>query len=87
MIKNIKKILFLLSAILFVILITKFYFSDENKNKVAKLRTIYLNELNNNLDQIPVLVNDTKNIIEYTSDLKKFKNKEIKRKFWELIDK
>ena len=70
----------MITIILFIFFIIKFYFSEENKNKTAKLRSNYYYELNNDLDNLPTLIDDTKNIIEYKNDYDEFKKKKNKKK-------
>ena len=81
MIKLLKKFYFLLPIIIFIFFITKHYFSEENIQKTQRLRSIYYSELINKIDKLPVLNNDTKNIIDY----KNISKEKSKRKFWELI--
>ena len=81
MIKLLKKFFFLLPIIIFIFFITKYYFSEENIQKTQRLRSIYYSELINKIDKLPVLNNDTKNIIDY----KNISKERSKRKFWELI--
>ena len=85
MFDKVKKLFFFSTIVSFVIFITVFYFSEENKNRTIKVRSIYPYELISNLDQLPILLNDTKNIIEYKNNLEEFKNTKNKRKFWDLI--
>ena len=66
---------------IFIFFITKHYFSEENIQKTQRLRSIYYSELINKIDKLPVLNNDTKNIIDY----KNISKEKSKRKFWELI--
>ena len=61
----------------------RFYISEENIVKVNKSRT--LNTLNSIIEHsVPLLKNDTNNIITHVSDLENFKNKRKKR-FWEKL--
>ena len=86
MVKKIIKIFSLIAIISFISFIIKIYFSESNKIKTIKLRTNYVYEFNNNLDQLPILQNDTMNIIEYNENLDDFKIKKNKRKFRDLLD-
>ena len=81
----IKKIFYFLSIIIFVFFISNYYFSEENTNRTNKHRTYYLLKLKENLHDLPTLLSDTNDVIEYRNDLKDFGKKKIKRKFWELI--
>tara|TARA_Y100000590_G_scaffold370482_1_gene432336 strand:+ start:6996 stop:7217 length:222 start_codon:yes stop_codon:yes gene_type:complete len=65
-------------------LIIKYYLSAENIKFTNKIRSSYTSELNLNRDDLPLLKNDTNNIIEYKDDLEEFKKKRKKR-FWEKL--
>ena len=85
MFKEIKYFLFIIIIFLFFFFVGKHYFSDQNKKKSYRS----FNNINNKIDlysnDLPVLDNDTKNIIEYVKNTNsKKKNKYF---FWELIDK
>ena len=80
-------IFYSISIIGFIIFIVTFYFSDENKRHTNKIRTQYLERINNYFVELPLLINDTENIINFNNGLSKYKKNKIKRKFWELIDK
>tara|TARA_B100000963_G_scaffold320994_1_gene303942 strand:+ start:305 stop:571 length:267 start_codon:yes stop_codon:yes gene_type:complete len=84
MIKEIKYLIFLIVISLFFILTIRFYISDTNKkNSYRSLNSIdeKINEYSQNL---PVLGDDTKNIIEYVEQ----SNNKKKRKFnfWKLLE-
>ena len=84
MIKEIKYLIFLIVISLFFILTIRFYISDANKkNSYRSLNSIdeKINEYSQNL---PVLEDDTKNIIEYVEQ----SNNKKKRKFnfWKLLE-
>ena len=85
MIREIKYFVFSIIIILFIFLIGKYYFSESNKKKSYRSLSNINNELKLYSKKLPILENDTKNIIEYV------KNTQIKKKkkffFWELIDK
>ena len=76
MIQKIKNIFFLVSCFIFIFLITKYYLSDQNIIYINKSRSSYTLVTDKNL---PVLINDTNNIIIYKNDLEEFKKKK-KRK-------
>ena len=85
MIKKIKKAFFLMSFIIFIFLVSKYYFSEKNIIITNKSRSSYSATLNiNNENNIPVLKNDTSNIIIYKNDLEEFKKKRKKR-IWEKL--
>ena len=81
MIQKIKNIFFLVSCFIFIFLITKYYLSDQNIIYINKSRSSYTLVTDKNL---PVLINDTNNIIIYKNDLEEFKKKRKKR-FWEKL--
>ena len=78
MLKNIKNIFYLGSFLIFLILTTRFYFSDQNIRKTNKSRSFYSVELNNNTQNLTLLKNDTKNIIEYSNDVEVYKKRRKK---------
>ena len=85
MYKKIINILYLLSSIFFIIFIINFYFSEKNIITTNKSRLYYSDiDLSKKLD-IPLLKNDTQNIIEYTNDVEIYKEKKKKYKFFDLI--
>ena len=83
MLKKIIKTFFLLSIIIFFFLIARFYFSEKNTILTNKSRSSYaINEAD--LYNLPILENDTNNIIIYDNTLEDFKKKRKKR-FWENL--
>ena len=87
MLKKIKNIFYLASFFIFIILTTKYYFSDKNIKETNKSRSLYSAKLNNNTQNLPLLKNDTNNIIEYINDVEIYKKKKKKYTFWDLIGK
>jgi len=81
MLNKFKTIFFLGSFITFIILTISYYFSDKNIYHINKLRSTYTLSLDK---ELPLLKNDTKNIIVYKNDLEEFKKKRKKR-FWEKL--
>ena len=87
MYKKIKNIFFLIIFLIFIFFIAKYYFSEQNVILTNKSRSLYLALLNDDKNNLPILRNDTSNIIVYINDLEDFKKKRKKR-FWEdLISK
>jgi len=84
MLKKIKYIFFLVFFFTFFIMVTKYYFSDENIKLTNKSRSSYSVTLNKDKDNLPLLKSDTNNIIVYKNDLQEFKKKRKKR-FWEKL--
>ena len=87
MLKNFKNIFYLASFFIFIILTTRFYFSDQNIRETNKSRSFYSVELNNNTHNLPLLKNDTDNIIEYRNDIEIYKKNKKNYTFWCLIKK
>ena len=83
--KNIKKIFYLTSFFIFITLTTSFYFSDQNIRETNKSRSLYSVKLNNNTQNLPLLRNDTNDIIDYINDIEVYKKKKKKYRFWDLI--
>ena len=84
MFKKITIIFFLISFFIFIFLVTKYYFSEQNLIFTNKSRSLYSLTLNKYANNLPLLKNDTNNIIIYINDLEEFKNKRKKR-FWEKL--
>ena len=85
MLNKIFSIIQFLTIIFFVITINYYYFSDSNVQKVNKNRINLSYNLSKNLNELPLLNNDTNNIIEYQDNdtgIKKIK----KRFFWDLLN-
>ena len=59
-------------------------FSEKNIILTNKSRSEYSLRVQENQNYLPVLENDTNNIIVYKNDLEKFK-KERKKRFWEKL--
>ena len=76
-----------LMIIMFIIFINVFYFSEKNKTKTVKYRIFYYDQVTDFLNQLPLLTNDTHNIIDYKNDSENFEKKKPKRKFWELLSR
>ena len=84
MLKEIKYLIFVFIICMFLFLTGKYYFSDSNKkNSYRSLNTID-EKIIIFTEKLPVLEDDTKNIIEYVeqSDNKKKK----KFNFWKLLE-
>ena len=70
-----------MSFIIFTSLTINYYFSEENMIHINKSRSTNTLTLYNNL---PLLKNNTNNIIVYKNDLEEFK-KMRKKRFWEKL--
>ena len=82
MYKKIQNILFFTSFLTFIFLVTKHYFSEENILRTNKSRTSYSLSVITDNKNLPILKNDTNNIIIYKNDLDEF-NKKRKKRIWE----
>ena len=74
MLKKIKSIFYLLIFVVFLGLIVSFYFSEKNIINTNKIRSIYSVKLNT-AEGLPILKNDTSNIIEYSDDIELYKKR------------
>ena len=84
MYKRVKNAFFLIIFFTFILLISKYYFSEQNIVFTNQSRSSYETSLDNDKNNLPVLKNDTNNTFIYVSDLENFKNKRKKR-FWEKL--
>ena len=80
-----KNIFFVSLQIIFIFLVNFFYFSDENINTISKSRSKNFDDLYTKVTEIPILENDTKDIIEYVSNPINSKKKKKYNKFFELL--
>ena len=84
MIKEIKYLLFTLIIILFIFFSGKYYFSETNKkNSYRSLNTID-QKIDIFSEKLPILEDDTKNIIEYAEQSNKKKKKKFN--FWKRLE-
>ena len=86
MYNKIKSIAFLFLLISFFFFVIFYYFSEENKKKITNNRVDSLGDIKKKINTIPLLKNDTEDIVDYNySNIEKKKIK--KRYFWKLLDK
>ena len=78
----IKNIFCLASLFIFIALTTSYYFSEQNIRATNKSRSFYAVKLLHDALKLPLLANDTDDIIEYRNDVQKFRDK-IKEYIWE----
>ena len=84
MLKEIKNLIFIFVISIFFFLIGKYYFSDTNKKNSYRSLTSLDEKINIYSEKIPILEDDTKNIIEYAE---KSNNKKKKKfNFWKLLE-
>jgi hypothetical protein len=86
MFKEIYKVIYFIIILSFVYLLFAIYFSEENIKKIKKNRVNIENSFKDYLPNLPILENDTNDVIIYNSS--EFLEKKIKkRKIWELLKK
>ena len=84
MLKEIKYLLFIVIIILFLFFTGKYYFSNENiKNSYRSYKNID-QKIKDYSKNLPLLKNDTENIIEYVKQTDKKKKKKFN--FWKLLE-
>ena len=83
MFREIRYSLFIIIICLFIFFTGKYYFSDTNKKKSHRSLNLIDKKINIYAEKLPVLEDDTKNIIEYIE--KTDDNKKKKFNFWKLL--
>ena len=84
MLKEIKYLIFVVIIILFLFFTGKYYFSNENiKNSYRSYKNID-EKIKFYSKNLPLLKNDTENIIEYVKQTDKKKKKKFN--FWKLLE-
>ena len=84
MLKEIKYLIFIIVILVFISFTGRYYFSDEN------LKNSYRSYKNNDekiklySENLPILENDTQDIIEYVKQTNKDKKKKFN--FWKLLE-
>ena len=84
MLKEIKYLIFIIVILVFILFTGRYYFSDEN------LKNSYRSYKNNDekiklySENLPILENDTQDIIEYVKQTNKDKKKKFN--FWKLLE-
>ena len=84
MIKEIKYLIFIFVIFIFIFLTTKYYFSDVNKRNSYRSLISIDEKINIYAEKLPLLEDDTKNIIEYVEQLNNKKKKKFN--FWKLLE-
>ena len=85
MFKILKNILPIITFIFFIILIAIYYFSEANIIATNKSRSSNLSQSEFDLKDLPLLTNDTNNIIEYSDDVEIYKKNKKSYIFWDLL--
>ena len=86
MLTKIKNIFYLASLFIFIALTTSFYFSEQNIRATNKSRSFYAVKQLHDALKLPLLANDTDDIIEYRNDVQEFVDKRKKRIWEDLLD-
>ena len=84
MFKEIKYLIFISIICLFIFLIFRYYFSDTNKKNSYRSLNNISEKINIYAGKLPVLEDDTKNIIEYVEQSNNKKKKKFN--FWKLLE-
>ena len=84
MLREIKYLIFIFIICLFLFFTLRYYFSDTNKKNSYRSLDDINEKVNIYADKLPILENDTNDIIEYVeqSNIKKKK----KFNFWKLLE-
>ena len=86
MIKHFFSVIIFTFICLFIYFVSTIYISNNNKKKISVNRSNIYSKINENLTSLPLLENDTNDVIEFNSGYND-KNKKIKRNFWNLFKK
>jgi hypothetical protein len=84
MLKEIKYLIFVLIIILFIFFTGKYYFSDENIKKSYRSYKNIDEKIKIYSKNLPILENDTQDIIEYVKQTNKINKKKFN--FWKLLE-
>ena len=84
MLKEIKYLIFIVIITLFIFFTGKYYFSDENIKKSYRSYKNINEKIKIYSKNLPILKNDTNNIIEYVKQSDKKKKKKFN--FWKLLE-
>ena len=84
MFKEIKYLIFIFIILLFLFLTGRYYFSDDNKKKSYRSSKTINEKIDIYVQKLPILENDTKNIIEYVEQSNNKKKKKLN--FWKLLE-
>ena len=85
MLKNIINFVLLILITIFFFIIFKYYFSNENIKNISLNRSDSENILKKKIYDIPVLIDNTNNIIEFNSGFNEEMKNKKPRNFWKLL--
>ena len=77
MLKEIKYLIFFIFISFFIFFTGKYYFSDDNKKNSFRSLSNIDKKIDIYSEKLPVLENDTKDIIQYVENLIKIKRKNL----------
>tara|TARA_B100000780_G_C21050967_1_gene422077 strand:- start:704 stop:964 length:261 start_codon:yes stop_codon:yes gene_type:complete len=86
MVKNILSVLIFLFLFSFLFFVANTYLLNNQKTLINKKKEIVLQKITDSINELPILTNDTNNIIEFNPGFENENNK-IKRSFWKLFKK
>ena len=84
MLKEIKYLIFVFIIFLFLFLTGRYYFSDNNKKNSYRSLLNIDEKIKIYAENLPILEDDTKDIIEYVEQSNNKKKKKFK--FWKLLE-
>ena len=84
MLKEIKYLIFIVIILSFIFFTGKYYFSDENIKKSYRSYKNINEKIKIYSMDLPILENDTKDVIEYVKQTNKKKKKKFN--FWKLLE-
>ena len=84
MLKEIKYLILIFIICIFLFITGKYYFSDTNKKNSYRSFNNINEKINIYSEKLPILENDTKDIIEYVEQSNNIKKKKFN--FWKLLD-
>ena len=84
MFKELKYVLYVIVIFVFIFLTGKFYFSDENEKNYYRSFNNINKKINTYSLNLPLLKNDTDNVIEYVEN--KVSKDKKKYRFWKLLE-
>tara|TARA_B100001121_G_scaffold240157_1_gene214137 strand:- start:1423 stop:1686 length:264 start_codon:yes stop_codon:yes gene_type:complete len=84
MLKEVKYFIYIFIISFFVFFTVKYYVSDINKKNFFRSNNNIDEKINKYSEKLPVLEDNTKNILEYVEDTNQKKKKKFN--FWKLIE-
>ena len=84
MLKEIKYFIYVIVILLFIFFTSRYYFSEENLKKSYRSYKNNDEKIKLYSENLPVLENDTQDIIEYVKQTNKDKKKKFN--FWKLLE-